>query len=49
MAAAGPRRRTTKPKPATSGDNGGLTALERASERVRDAVREAKPAGDEAA
>ena len=49
VAAAGPRRRTAKPKPATSADNGGATPLERASERVRDAVREAKPAGDEAA
>ncbi|MEA2317761.1 MAG: ribonuclease, partial [Solirubrobacteraceae bacterium] len=51
-AAAGPRpRRPAKPK-AGAGDNGGATPLERASERVREAVREAKPstpAGDEAA
>ena len=46
-AAAGPRRRA---KPKTGGDaNGAAPPLERASERVRDAVREAKPAGDEVA
>ncbi|MEO8691033.1 MAG: DEAD/DEAH box helicase family protein, partial [Solirubrobacteraceae bacterium] len=50
VAAAGPRRRA-KPK-TVADDNGGATPLERASERVREAVREAKPsapAGDEAA
>jgi ribonuclease E len=48
-AAASSRRRA---KPAPSADNGAGTPLERASERVRDAVRDAKPAtpaGDEAA
>jgi ribonuclease E len=47
-AAATPRRRAK----ASAGDNGAPTPLERASEAVRDAVRDSKPAapaGDEAA
>ena len=47
--AASPRRRA---KPKGSGDENGATPLERASDAVRDAVRDAKPAapaGDEAA
>ena len=47
--AATPRRRA---KPKAGGDENGSTPLERASDAVRDAVREAKPpapAGDEAA
>jgi ribonuclease E len=50
MAAATPRRRA-KPK-SSAADNGATTPLERASDAVRDAVRESKPttpAGDEAA
>jgi hypothetical protein len=47
--AATPRRRA---KPKGNGDRNGATPLERASNAVRDAVRDAKPtapAGDEAA